>query len=254
MRRRLAQKVEFLVLDTVQRAEPEEADLRLVYETRRERFQSPARIRFTHVYFSRDRRGARAEADARAALRQLSQPGAAAGASDLGDRFLAQYGFVDADEEAVASVLGQEFAARVFALAPGGWRGPIESGYGLHRVRVASKQSARPREFAAVKGEVLDPWRQQREQEWSEQYFAALLKEYDVVVDESIKPRLGPLAATGSAAPPPRAGWGGARRWSRAPSGTGTRRPPAGRRRRRRRRRTPPPAPAPPGTAPASGP
>lgn len=190
VRRRLAQKMEFIVQDTAQLAEPSEDELRRLYDSHRERFQSPARVSFTHVYFNRDRRGARAVADARVALQRLSQR---ASASDVGDRFLAQYDFNDADEQAVASVLGQEFARRVLALEPGRWQGPIESGYGLHLVRVAKKHAAQPREFAAVRSELLDLWRLQREQEGREQYFAALLKKYDVVVDESVKPLVGAI-------------------------------------------------------------
>ncbi|MCK7481125.1 MAG: hypothetical protein M0C28_30925 [Candidatus Moduliflexus flocculans] len=77
--------------------------------TRSARFQSSARITFTHVYFNRDRRGARAQADARAALQRLAKaetnatgPGESAGGASvhrgprldpIGDRFLAQYDF-----------------------------------------------------------------------------------------------------------------------------------------------------------------
>lgn len=193
VRRRLAQKMEFMVQDTVQLAEPDEAELRRFYGANRDRFQSPARISFTHVYFSRDRRGARAEADARAALQQLSAGRARVDA--LGDRFLAEYEFVDADEQVVSSVLGQAFARRVFTLDTGKWQGPVESGYGLHIVYVGKKQSAQPREFAAIKSEVLNLWRQQQEEKTREEYFAALLNKYDVVVDESVKPLIGPLAA-----------------------------------------------------------
>ena len=192
VRRRLAQKMEFMVQDTVQLAEPDEDELRRFYDSHQERFQSPARVSFTHVYFNRDRRGARTEADARATLQKLSQ--APTSASGLGDRFLAEYEFIDADEQQVTSVLGTEFAHRVFALDAGKWQGPIASGYGLHLVRIANKQAAQPREFSTVKGEALTLWRQQHEEKTREQYFAALLKKYDVVVDESVKPLVGPLA------------------------------------------------------------
>jgi hypothetical protein len=193
VRRRLAQKMEFLVQDTAQLAEPGEDELRRFFVSHPERFQSPARISFTHAYFNRERRGAHTEADARAVLQRLSR--AEASASEHGDRFLAPYDFTDADEQAVASVLGSEFARQVFALAPGKWLGPIESGYGLHIVRVAKKQSAQLREFGAVKSEVLTLWRQQREEKTREEYFTTLLAKYDVVVDESVKPLVGPLAS-----------------------------------------------------------
>lgn len=194
VRRRLAQKMEFMVQDTAQLIEPGEEELRRFYETHHERFQSPARITFTHVYFNRDRRGARTDADARAALQRLAHA-RAAGAADHGDRFLGQYDFNDADEQVVAGVFGEAFAGRVFGLDVGKWQGPVESGYGLHLVRIAEKKAAQPREFAAVKDDVLSLWRQQREEQGREQYFAALLQKYDVIVDESVKPLIGPLAS-----------------------------------------------------------
>jgi hypothetical protein len=194
VRRRLAQKMEFMVQDTAQLAEPGEDELRRFYNSHRERFQSPARVSFSHVYFSRERRGARSDADAHAALQQLSR--AMTSASGLGDRFLGPYDFQDADEQTVASVLGSDFARQVFALTPGKWQGPVESGYGLHIVHIAKKQAPQPREFGTVKGEALTLWRQQREEQTREEYFTALLAKYDVVVDESVKPLVGPLASS----------------------------------------------------------
>src|SRR5580704_19189271 len=54
VRRRLAQKLEFLVQDTSRLAEPTEEDLRRFYKASPERFQTDAHISFTHVFFSRE--------------------------------------------------------------------------------------------------------------------------------------------------------------------------------------------------------
>ena len=54
VRRRLAQKLEFLVQDTSQLAEPTDEDLRRIYEANLEQFQTKARISFTQVFFNRD--------------------------------------------------------------------------------------------------------------------------------------------------------------------------------------------------------
>ena len=45
-------------------------------------------------------------------------------------------------------------------------------------------EPAKRREFAEVKTQVLDLWREQRQREENEKYFATLLKKYDVVMDE----------------------------------------------------------------------
>ena len=189
VRRRLAQKLEFLVQDTSRLAEPTEEDLRRFYEANSERFQTDARISFTQVFFSREQRAA-AATEAKAALNDLSR---GANAADFGDRLLVDSEIVDADMQSVAGQFGREFADAVFALKAGAWNGPIESGYVLHLVRVSEVKPGKRREFSEVKTQVLELWSEQRQRQDNEKYFASLLKKYDVVVDDSVKPLIGPL-------------------------------------------------------------
>jgi parvulin-like peptidyl-prolyl isomerase len=202
VRRRLAQKVDFLVQDTSQLVEPTEEDLRNFYAAHPERFSEPARVSFTHVYFSREKRND-AAADAKAALAELSragEEGALAVAPQTGDRLLLDPDFRDVDQQDVAGQFGEKFAAALFALPAGCWRGPIESGYGLHLVRVLGQTPARAREFADVRLQVLDRWREERRQESNRGYFAGLLKKYDVVVDATVRPLIGAMHGSSSGA------------------------------------------------------
>lgn len=191
VRRRLAQKVQFLVEDTSRLAEPTDDDLRKFYAAHPERFQTDARISFTQVFFSREKRKD-AAADAKAALVELARGGV--NAVELGDALLMDAELHDADPLAVSGQFGREFSDSVFALKPGAWSGPIVSGYGLHLVRVSELKPGRQREFAEVKAPVLERWREQRQREDNEKYFASLLKKYDVVLDESVKPLVGQLS------------------------------------------------------------
>lgn len=195
IRRRLAQKMEFLVQDTLQQTEPSEAELRSFYEQEPERFQTPTRVSFNHIYFNRERRGESTTADARAALEQLMNTDSAYDPARFGDRFLGQYDFVAMDETAVAGSLGAAFASAVFAATPGSWIGPLESGYGLHVVHVTERQVAQRQDFSDVRDDVLTLLRQQRAQQGFDDYFASLRKKYDVQVDEGIAAQVAPLAA-----------------------------------------------------------
>jgi parvulin-like peptidyl-prolyl isomerase len=190
VRRRLAQKLEFLITDTARLADPAEEDLEKFYAAQPERFTDEARVSYAHIFFSREQRQD-AAAEAEAALAALAQGGTA----PSGDRLLVESEIHAATEQDVAAQFGPAFARAVLALKPGAWQGPIASGYGLHLVRVTELKPARQREFAAVRGQVLARWREERERETDAQYFAGLLKKYDVVVDESVKPLIGPLAA-----------------------------------------------------------
>ena len=135
-----------------------------------------------------------AAVDARIVLGQLSRTGAELDTSKLGDRLLIDAEFRDADWQTVVGAFGSDFAESVFALRSGEWNGPIASGYGLHLVRVSKLTSAKQRDFAEVREQVLERWREQRRLEENEKYFAALLKKYEIVVDENLKPLLGPLS------------------------------------------------------------
>ena len=86
-----------------------------------------------------------------------------------------------------------QFANAVFALKPGAWHGPIASSFGLHLVRVTEAKPARQLAFSEVEPQVRERWRDEHQREANEQYYESLLKKYGVVVDESVKPLIGPL-------------------------------------------------------------
>ncbi|HVM95604.1 MAG TPA: peptidylprolyl isomerase [Candidatus Acidoferrales bacterium] len=192
VRRRLAQKVEFLVQDTARLAQPSEDDLRRFYAANPQRFTDESRISFSQIYFSREQRKD-AAGEARAALSRLSRSDAPP-ASTLGDRIMIDGEFHDADEQTVAAQFGKSFADTVFTLVPGEWHGPIESGYGLHLVRVSQVTPSRRLEFSEVRARVLEGWQDQQQRDTNQKYFAGLLKKYDVVVDEDVRQMIGPLA------------------------------------------------------------
>jgi hypothetical protein len=221
VRRRLAQKMSFLLQDNAAAAAPSDDDLRRVYEAQRSQAragQSPdsqadggtrtlftrPRISFTQIFFSRDQR-ADAAADSRAALRELSQPDAGAPDAERGDRGAIKSEFRNADERAVANQFGASFAARIFELEPGPWQGPIESIKGLHLVHVIALVPAQLRPFEEVREELVELWRAQSQRENEDRAFVGLLKKYQVVPDESVKALVAPLLAeeeTGPIGPP----------------------------------------------------
>jgi parvulin-like peptidyl-prolyl isomerase len=92
----------------------------------------------------------------------------------------------------VASAFGPRFADAVFALRPGVWHGPVESGYGLHLVRVSSKDAGWRRDFAEVRTQVLERWREQKQRESEAGFFKRLMEKYDVVVDDGLKAVIDP--------------------------------------------------------------
>ena len=200
IRRRLAQKLTFLIDDTMRRAEPTEKELQQFYDANAQRFRSSARISFMHVYFSPNRR-ADARSDATDALKLLLQAGTGPPIAELGDRLLIESEFRDETEQSISNSFGPGFAQAVFALQTDVWSGPIESGYGLHLVRVSTLQEARLPAFSEVRARVVEEWKREQEQLTKERYLGELRKKYDIVADEEVKALIAPSIATRSVAP-----------------------------------------------------
>jgi hypothetical protein len=193
VRRRLAQKLTFLIDDTLRRAEPSESELQQFYESNIGQFAFEGRISFKHIYFSRERRGD-AYRDATETLKVLRGGVATPLAEQYGDRLLIDTDFHHETAQSIAGAFGPGFARAAFSLEPGEWSGPIESGYGLHLVRVSALQEGRPRPLSEARTRVIAAWRDAQEKSAKDRYLEALRKKYDVVVDKAVKALVAPVS------------------------------------------------------------
>jgi hypothetical protein len=183
VKRRLAQKMEFLFEDLSALRKPTSAELARWFEEHGERFALPARATFRHLYFSPDRRGAQARDDAARALGKLAgAPLDAPLADALGDRFMFQDYLGDRPFGEVASSFGPPFAEALFQLAPGSWQGPIESGYGWHLVFVDSIIPSRTPALEEVAAEVRFAWVEAQRDELRRRTLEAMRARYEVVL------------------------------------------------------------------------
>jgi hypothetical protein len=190
VRRRLAQKLSFLVENTSRIADPSEGELRRFHSEHAERYQADARITFRQVFFSPQRRS-QVEADAAALLRV-----AATGAPVEGDPILLDDMYEDVDRPVVISLFGPDFAHAVFAAPPGSWSGPVKSAYGLHLVQVTDHRPGSARHFEDVREAVTNDWRRERERETKAAYLLRLRDKYRVATEPGAEQLLGTDSAT----------------------------------------------------------
>lgn len=193
VRRRLAQKLKFLLEDTSRLADPTETELRQYFAANAARFEDGPRLSFTQIYFNPENRKDAAK-DASVVLAGLTA-GAGADAAELGDRFLLETEMTGADRQAIAGVFGDGFADALLAVEPGKWSGPLESGYGTHIVFVSARETAPRPAFEAVRDKIIAEWRRDSEQKVSRDYLAQLREKYGVEVDDSVKAQLEPQPA-----------------------------------------------------------
>jgi parvulin-like peptidyl-prolyl isomerase len=172
VKRRMAQKMQFLAEDVAAAREPKTTELRSWFEKNSAKFAQPPRLSFRHLYFSPDRRGHRARDDAREALARLAgQPVDAKIAGPLADPFMSQDYYRDRAPDYIAKEFGPPFALAVAKLAPGSWQGPIESGFGWHLVFVDTVIPGRVPAFEEIEADVRTAWLgEQKALAWEKSY------------------------------------------------------------------------------------
>ncbi len=124
VKRRMAQKMQFLAEDVAAAKEPTTAELKEWFGKNSARFALPSRVSFRHLYFSPDRRLERARDDAAKALAKLAgQPEDSKLAGLLADPFMFQDYYRDRAPEYLGKEFGPKFAVAVAKLPPDPGRG-----------------------------------------------------------------------------------------------------------------------------------
>ena len=183
VRRRLAQKMEFLFEDVSALREPTREELKAWFEKNSERFALAPRASFRHLYFSPDRRGSRAREDAARALDKLrGKPATTQEGAALADPFMFQDYYGDRSFEEIAKLFGPRFAQALLRQPPGSWQGPIESGYGWHLIWVDSLTPARVPAFDEVEMEAKTEWTADQRAETRRRTYEAMRARYEIVL------------------------------------------------------------------------
>lgn len=172
VKRRMAQKVQFLTEDVAAAHEPSTAELKAWFEKNTDKFALPGRYSFRHIYFSPDKRGRNAHDDAAKALTRIAgQPENSPLIGSGADRFMFQDYYGDRTPSAIAKEFGPQFAVALEKLKPASWQGPIESGFGWHLVFVDTVIPGRIPAFEEVESEVKTAWLgEQKAQAWQKAY------------------------------------------------------------------------------------
>ena len=172
VKRRMAQKIQFLAEDVAAAREPTTAELKSWFEKHSPMFALPARLSFRHLYFSPDRRGIRAREDAAKALVKLAgQREGSKVAAALADPFMFQDYYRDRAPDYLGKEFGPQFALAVVKLAPGSWQGPIESGFGWHLVFVDTVIPGRVAALEEIEPDVKTAWlAEQKALAWEKAY------------------------------------------------------------------------------------
>lgn len=181
VRRRVVQKMQFLMQDLHAPAEPTPVQLATYYRAHGAHYMIPARVTFSHIFFSVDRGGdAGAKARAKAVLGKLT--GTTTRAPDMGDPFPDLYDFSAYEPEQVERLFGHTaFSKAAFSAPVGHWAGPFKSGYGWHLIYIDARTTAIQPSLTAVHDAVRTDYLQDAQDKTNKAAFDKLEKRFTII-------------------------------------------------------------------------
>ncbi len=178
VKRRMREKLEFVLEDLAQPEEPDDAELEAYLEAHADEFRIPPSFTFEQVFLSRDR-GDAAHAESERLAAQLR---AGAPAADLGDRFPLGRSFESLASRDVERIFGPPFARALLNVEIGRWSGPIESSHGLHLVRVSERVAGRGPTLDEARSAVLRDYDEAQRREANAARYRELRQRYTVEI------------------------------------------------------------------------
>ena len=180
IKRRMRQKMEFILEDITSQAEPSEKELREYLLKHVSAYLTEPRIAFRHVYISTSRRGAGAESNATQVISQLR---GGADPASLGDPTALEFEIPLSSARDVKSQFGDEFGTMIFETETGKWTGPIRSAFGLHLVQVTNRIDSKLPDLGDVVEQVKRDWMIDRQNELKNSLYAKIRERYSVTVE-----------------------------------------------------------------------
>jgi hypothetical protein len=175
IRRRLRSKMEYLARAEAEAGKVDDATLQRWLDRNVVRYASEAKFSFEQIYLGDDPAGAEA---AFAALQKGIDW------TDLGSPISLPKSMERSSTAEIARIFGDDFAASLAKLKPGGWGGPVGSGFGQHLVRIRSVSVPTPPKLADIRQLVENDWRADTAAEREAKAYQALLDGYDIRIEK----------------------------------------------------------------------
>jgi hypothetical protein len=181
IRRRLQQKMEFLTDTGAELLEPQVGELEEYYQANIARFQQPPAVALAQVFLGQ-RPAPDRIAEALAALRSdiESDPSLWSEVTLLPPQLRLS------TSTEIDGMFGTGFFEGLMQIPTEYWSGPIQSGYGLHLVRIEKRSPSRVPPLDDVSDVVEREWRSEKLKELHELVYARLLQRYTVVMPDRI--------------------------------------------------------------------
>lgn len=176
IRRRLRQKMEFLLTDVNTAIKPTDAQLQAYLDAHPATFAIPARYSFRQIYVNPNQPDG---AERIAAIQQQLD----AGLYVVGDSTMLPEMMTGQPANRIDRTFGQGFTKPFADMPLHHWQGPIWSGFGQHWIYLEAREASQHPALAEVRAKVLREYEYDQRQELQRKVTEKLLQKYTVQVD-----------------------------------------------------------------------
>jgi len=185
IRRRLAQKMRFIIEDVDAPELPENSELKAWFEANIDMFVTAETRSFSHIYLSPEEHGEALEKIALNILSQIHLKNPPADWKALGDPFMLKRYFKSLSALETTRLFGPTFSNGVFKLDGNNWQGPIESAFGLHLIRIDNITDVVTPAFGDVQPDIKTAWQDQAQRSANQAALKKLIQKYKVDVQDA---------------------------------------------------------------------
>ena len=182
IRRRLAQKVDFLLDEMSDLENPNDDELMEFYLNNPDHFSIGPFLSFYHIYLNPEKYSEPAAMGSK--LLQTLRTGAVVPehAGDYGDPFFNGAGFHHRSKSQINRIFGKGFAESLIGLRLNEWSGPVQSGLGTHLIFLSHVEPLSLPEFESIRTTVTQHYLNERRRLAKDNAYKELKRRYRVRV------------------------------------------------------------------------
>ena len=184
IRRRLAQKMEFVISDTLTSEAIDPLELRSFFDSNKNLFGSKAVLDFNHIYLSTDKHED-AKVVAQSVFDQVQGKDlSATDINGLSDYFADGYSINGKSTPQVDRLFGDGFSKKTSMMSAGQWSRPVRSGLGWHLIYLRAYEEPKVPEFKDVRSIVEQKYLEQKSLKLKKIEYEKMRMKYTVTVPE----------------------------------------------------------------------